>query len=232
MPFNYEIQAAATAGDASAEVITACLQDRYEVALEEHRFAEHPETYFDPNTDWPDLCAAREWWPNSVPQHMSWAASMFAALHGYAPPDPSLAEQTLMTALGRLAQRVQDHITTNGGDPAHPNESRADRARRLNRERVAAHRERQRATAPDATDTPRHVGTWARVQELRRGKREAKAHHDEEVRLAHEAMMVEVKRREDVMAFWDKQIAEAEEAHRKAKGAPDLMQAQNASPAK
>lgn len=169
---------------------------------------------FCPPQSLDEIEKAHAWWPKKCAHNFSWPVAFGSALAIYTSPtnnDPLLAH------LGYAAKRTVSWLKLEGRNAERPNEDRAERMRRLNRERMAQYR----SADPDKRSAA--AAAWDKVQELRRGKREAKAHHDAQVRMHHESMMVEVEHRAKVMADWDKDITAAEEAHRLAKeGTPGV----------
>jgi hypothetical protein len=154
------------------------------------------------------LRLAHDWWPRDAPQNLSWAVSLGGSLSMYAAPGNTM---TLMDHLGLAYARVVRWLESEGRPTDHPNESRADRMRRLNRERVARYRER--AAAPSAAKL-----AWDEVVKQREIRRINKEHADKEVRRHHDAMMLAVEQRRTLMEKMDARVAAAEEAHRAARG--------------
>lgn len=172
---------------------------------------------FCPPQSLEEIEKAHAWWPKQCAHNFSWPVAFGSALTMYT---SSTNNDPLLAHLGHMAKRTVTWLKLEGRNAERPNEDRAERMRRLNRERVARWRKEQ-TTSPDKRSAAAEA--WDKVQELRRGKREAKAHHDNEVRLAHERMMKEVEFRATIMAGWDRDIAAAEEAHRLAKeGTPGV----------
>lgn len=151
------------------------------------------------------LDQAREWWPDDAPANLSWSACFGGSLAMYATAHPG----TLMGQLGQQAQRVNAWLEAEGRPTDRPNESKADRMRRMNRERVAAHRAAKAEDGP----TDRQVA-WDAVVEARRARSAAKTELDAEVRAHYVAMTDASDRRREVLAGHDALVEEAEAAHR------------------
>lgn len=223
MPIDYDLQNAIMEPDADVDTILACLRNRFDTAVEEQRPTQLLNDYFQHERDWNNFVAARNWWLKlkKLPPRLTWRQVVYSAVSTYCMKSLTPGTDTMMGMLARVAEQVKQYYIASGADPEHPTEDRAERMRRLNRERVAAHRARQRdgtATPQDST-TERSAAAvaWDAVVDARNARKRVRAEQDALVAAAYKAMEDAASERKRVMAEYDQAVTAAEEAHRQAK---------------
>jgi hypothetical protein len=202
--------------DPSRDNIMDLLEQQCSEAEGFGRVLMRPEV-FCPDQDLAQITTAKNWWPRECPPQLNWATSFGGSL---ALHSDAANTETLLTHLHRQANRVASWLQAEGRDVVHPNEDKADRMRRRNRERVQAHRERQREAGPDTR--PAALLAWDKVVDARRYRAEVIAGYDQQVRELYDAMNKASEERRLAKARCDELVSQAEAAHRAAKSAPDL----------
>jgi len=146
-----------------------------------------PATYLAGHA--PSLARAREWWPTDAPVGMTWGESLLVALNEYG--DPTGAPDVLAALTARTVPVVA-WLEHNGRSTEHPNETRAQRAARKNRERQRRHRDGHR---PEADPRAAQVGAaWSAYIDACRERRESDAAHAArcaQLKAAHAALLRE-----------------------------------------
>lgn len=163
------------------------------------------------------ITAAHAWWPRNCPDTMSWDRTLLAAVFTYR-TNPTNANR-LTELLALYARPVVRWLELEGKSTEHPNEDRAERMRRLNRERMAAQRAAAKAEAAGEEAPPNPVAdAWRAVEEARRVRRDVVAAEKAKVRAAYDAMTVAAEHKRMVEEEQDQLVHAAEAAHRAAKG--------------
>jgi hypothetical protein len=167
-----------------------------------------PELFF-PAGDEAQVAAAHAWWPRECPDNLSWATSLGGSIAMLA---SGANNETLVTHLMRQGERVATWLLSEGRDVVYPNESKSDRMKRLNRERVARHRAEQRSVPEGAR--PAASEAWDKVVAARRHRAEVLADHDAKVKAAYDVMTEAAEARKVAKAQEDELVAAAEAEHR------------------
>lgn len=129
-----------------------CLLDHANYLLASGVPVEHiynPHTYAQPG-DLQTLSNVVSWWPKDAPAtHRSPTLHMMLmGLHIVNGTDP----RNFASQLDFYVDRVRTWLSSNRRNPDNPNESKAEREARLNRERVARHRLRHAAGSDDPNE--------------------------------------------------------------------------------
>lgn len=193
--------------DHTSDNLTDALQALADQAREYGHEPPDPAVFAPAGTS-EQLDQARQWWPDNAPDQLSWSTCLGGSLAMYATPHAT----TLMAHLQQQAARVTAWLEGEGRDTDRPNESKSERMKRLNRERVAAHRARQKNEEED--DKTKRQAAWEVVVEARRVRARAKAELDADVRAHYIAMTDASDRRREVLAGHDAEVEAAEAAHK------------------
>lgn len=152
---------------------------------------------------------ALDWWPKDAPAHMQAPTlETLAQTILYTPP---LEPITFATALNTLAANVVVWLESEKRNVANPNESKDERRKRLNRERVGRHRDesKMRETAsPEKIAKVEEAEAYLAVVKEQRAS--VKASLDKDVKAAHKEFVELTRDRKKTMAHWDGVVTEAQ----------------------
>jgi len=198
--------------EAGPEDIINYLDTRMVDAHREGRFCRQIDTFYNPETMQEEIEAARNWWPkDGLPTRYQWGYCFMICLNIFGSSVVEVDKGTLIEHLREQAKTIVAFLKAEKRDTVFPNETPADKRRRVGRERVAKWRaqQKEKKQVPDAE--PEHIRiARQQVTAMQAQLRSIRTTTKDANRAAYDAMMDVVSKGKVQVAWAEEQVANAE----------------------